>query len=429
MPTVQWISFSLAALCLLLSLALLLLLRRDAAASREAARRQEALLNQIADELLAHQEAQTALLRDALQAGEERERAATEGLRQQLLMQSQGQEERLNQLQAAVRETLTQMDSRVEQLRQGVNGQLTELRRDQDSQLREMRRTVEDKLTESIDKRLSASWAQVNQRLEQVTRGLGEMQTLAAGVGDLKKVLTNVKTRGTWGEVQLGVLLEQILAPGQWEANVTVVPGSGEVVEFAIRLPGSGSAPVWLPIDSKFPQEDYVRLQDAQERGDKAAVDEARKALRARIRLEARRIAGKYVAPPHSTDFAVMFLPVEGLYAEVLRDTDTVESVQREQRVVIAGPSTLAALLNALQMGFRTLAIQQRSGEVWQLLAAVKNDFGRFGEILEKTRIRLQQASESIDTAFTRTRSIQRRLEAVEQDALPEGSAVEDAEE
>ncbi len=429
MPTVQWISFSLAALCLLLSLALLLLLRRDAAASREAARRQEALLNQIADELLAHQEAQTALLRDALQAGEERERAATEGLRQQLLMQSQGQEERLNQLQAAVRETLTQMDSRVEQLRQGVNGQLTELRRDQDSQLREMRRTVEDKLTESIDKRLSASWAQVNQRLEQVTRGLGEMQTLAAGVGDLKKVLTNVKTRGTWGEVQLGALLEQILAPGQWEANVTVVPGSGEVVEFAIRLPGSGSAPVWLPIDSKFPQEDYVRLQDAQERGDKAAVDEARKALRARIRLEARRIAGKYVAPPHSTDFAVMFLPVEGLYAEVLRDTDTVESVQREQRVVIAGPSTLAALLNALQMGFRTLAIQQRSGEVWQLLAAVKNDFGRFGEILEKTRIRLQQASESIDTAFTRTRSIQRRLEAVEQDALPEESAAEDAEE
>ena len=429
MPTVQWISFSLAALSLLLSLALLLLLRRDAAASREAARRQEALLNQIADELLAHQEAQTALLRDALQAGEERERAATEGLRQQLLMQSQGQEERLNQLQAAVRETLTQMDSRVEQLRQGVNGQLTELRRDQDSQLREMRRTVEDKLTESIDKRLSASWAQVNQRLEQVTRGLGEMQTLAAGVGDLKKVLTNVKTRGTWGEVQLGALLEQILAPGQWEANVTVVPGSGEVVEFAIRLPGSGSAPVWLPIDSKFPQEDYVRLQDAQERGDKAAVDEARKALRARIRLEARRIAGKYVAPPHSTDFAVMFLPVEGLYAEVLRDTDTVESVQREQRVVIAGPSTLAALLNALQMGFRTLAIQQRSGEVWQLLAAVKNDFGRFGEILEKTRIRLQQASESIDTAFTRTRSIQRRLEAVEQDALPEESAAEDAEE
>ena len=429
MPTVQWISFSLAALCLLLSLALLLLLRRDAAASREAARRQEALLNQIADELLAHQEAQTALLRDALQAGEERERAATEGLRQQLLMQSQGQEERLNQLQAAVRETLTQMDSRVEQLRQGVNGQLTELRRDQDSQLREMRRTVEDKLTESIDKRLSASWAQVNQRLEQVTRGLGEMQTLAAGVGDLKKVLTNVKTRGTWGEVQLGALLEQILAPGQWAANVTVGPGSGEVVEFAIRLPGSGSAPVWLPIDSKFPQEDYVRLQDAQERGDKAAVDEARKALRARIRLEARRIAGKYVAPPHSTDFAVMFLPVEGLYAEVLRDTDTVESVQREQRVVIAGPSTLAALLNALQMGFRTLAIQQRSGEVWQLLAAVKNDFGRFGEILEKTRIRLQQASESIDTAFTRTRSIQRRLEAVEQDALPEESAAEDAEE
>ena len=395
MPEGSWIAAAAAFLSLALAIALLLLRRRDAAAAREAARRQEALLNQIADELLAHQEAQTALTRDALHASEDRQRAAIEGLRQQLLTQTQG-----------------------------VNSQLIEMRRDQDSQLREMRRTVEEKLTESIDRRLSASWAQVNQRLEQVTRGLGEMQTLAAGVGDLKKVLTNVKTRGTWGEVQLGALLEQVLAPGQWAANVTVVPGSGEVVEFAIRLPGDGGKPVWLPIDSKFPQEDYIRLQEAQDLGDRPAVDEARKALRARIRLEAKRIAGKYVCPPHSTDFGVMFLPVEGLYAEVLRDTDTVEAIQREQRVVIAGPSTLAALLNALQMGFRTLAIQQRSGEVWQLLAAVKGDFGRFGEILEKTRIRLQQASESIDTAFTRTRSIQRRLEAVEQDSL---AAAEDS--
>ena len=383
MPEGSWIAAAAALISLALAIALLLLRRRDAAAAREAARRQEALLNQIADELLAHQEAQTALTRDALHASEDRQRAAIEGLRQQLLTQTQG-----------------------------VNSQLIEMRRDQDSQLREMRRTVEEKLTESIDRRLSASWAQVNQRLEQVTRGLGEMQTLAAGVGDLKKVLTNVKTRGTWGEVQLGALLEQVLAPGQWAANVTVVPGYG-------------GKPLWLPIDSKFPQEDYIRLQEAQDRGDRPAVDEARKALRARIRLEAKRIAGKYVCPPHSTDFGVMFLPVEGLYAEVLRDTDTVEAIQREQRVILAGPGNFAAMLNALQMGFRSLTIEQRSAQVWRLLEQTKGDFGRFGEILEKTRIRLQQASESIDTAFTRTRSIQRRLEAVEQDSL---AAAEDDE-
>ena len=326
-----------------------------------------------------------------------------ESMQRQVLLSTRNQEERIARLTEAQTASLTQLDARMEQLREG-----------NDRQLAEMRRTVDEKLTQNLDKRLNDSFAQVSQRLEQVYRGLGEMQALAVGVGDLKRVLTNVKTRGIWGEMQLGSLMAAMLAPGQYEENVAVTPGSPERVEFAVRLPGRGDDTLYLPIDSKFPQEDYLRLQEAAQAADPAAVEEARKALASRLKQEARRISGKYIKPPHTTDFAVMFLPVEGLYAEAVQQPDLMESIQRDFRVVVAGPSTFSALLNALQMGFRTLSIEKRSGEVWRLLGAVKADFGRFGDVLEKTRQRLQQASESIDSAFVRTRSIQKKLGAVE---------------
>lgn len=353
---------------------------------------QAQLINQVADELLDALDAQKADVAQSLRDASDR----------------QAQLSQLQQTQ------MGQLDARMEQLRQSLQGGMTQLRQENEQQLAGIRQTVDEKLTESLDKRLSASFQQVSARLEQVWKGLGEMQTLASGVGDLKRVLTNVKTRGTWGEIQLGRLLAEILAPGQYEANVGVVPGSQERVEYAIRMPGQEGAALWLPVDSKFPQEDWLRLQDAAEKGDPAQTEQCRRALRTRLKTEARRIADKYIAPPHSTDFAVMFLPAEGLYAEAVRDGNLTDELQREFRVVVAGPSTFAALLNALQMGFRTLAIEQRSGEVWQLLTEVKADFGHFAETLEKTRQRLQQASESMDTAFSRTQTIRRRLNAVE---------------
>ena len=330
-----------------------------------------------------------------------------EGMQRQQYQSARSQQESLHQ-------ALTRLDTQLEQLRQSVQQSLATLRQDNDRQLTEMRRTVDEKLTQSLDKRLNDSFAQVSQRLEQVYKGLGEMQTLASGVGDLKKVLSGVKTRGNWGEMQLSALLKQLMAPGQYDENVAVVPGSAERVEFALRLPGRDGEITFLPIDSKFPQEDYLRLTEASQAADRDAVEEARKALAQRMKQEARRISSKYIAPPHTTDFAVMFLPVEGLYAEVVQIPGLTEAIQREYWVVAAGPSTFAALLNALQMGFRTLAIEQRSGEVWKLLGQVKSDFGKFADTLDKTRQKLQQASESIDTAFTRTRAIQKRLGAVE---------------
>lgn len=351
--------------------------------------RQTQLINQVADELLDAMDAQKADVAQSLRDAADRQA--------QISQLQQGQ--------------LGQLDTRMEQLRQSMRDSMTQLQQESGRQLTEIRHTVDEKLTESLDKKLSESFGQVSQRLEQVWKGLGEMHTLAAGVGDLKKVLTNVKTRGIWGEVQLENLLSEILAPGQYGVNVEIVPGSGERVEFAIRLPAKDSSGLWLPIDAKFPQEDWLRLQEADS---PAGTEAARKALHARLKAEAKRIAGKYIAPPHSTDFAVMFLPVEGLYAEAVSAAGLTEQLQRECRVVIAGPSTFAALLNALQMGFRTLAIEQRSGEIWKLLTAVREDFGRFADILEKTRQRLQQASESMDSAFTRTQAIRRKLNAVE---------------
>ena len=291
------------------------------------------------------------------------------------------------------------------------------LRLENERQLGEMRRTVDQRLSESLDKKLDSSFAQVSERLESVYKGLGEMHTLASGVGDLKKVLTNVKTRGIWGEMQLGTLIRQVLAPGQYEENVAVVPGSTERVEFAVCLPDQSGGMVYLPIDSKFPQEDYVRLVDASQAGDAAAADAARKALERRLKDEAKKISAKYVSPPSTTDFAIMFLPIEGLYAEALQTPDLVDSLQRDYRIIMAGPGTFSAMLNALQMGFRTLAIEKRSGEVWRLLGEIKTDFSRFTEILEATRHRLDQAGESIDSAVSRTRTIRKKLSDIETDS------------
>ena len=315
---------------------------------------------------------------------------------------------------------LERNDARMESLRRTLDEGVQRLANENRRQLEEMRQTVDEKLHSTLEKRLNDSFAQVSQRLEQVYKSLGEMHTLASGVGDLKRMLGNVKTRGVWGEMQLGALLEQALTSSQYARNVAVVPGSQERVEFAVILPGKEDRPVYLPIDSKFPQEDYARLTEAADAGDGEACEAARRALMNAVRTEGKRI-GKYIVPPYTTDFAVMFLPLEGLYAEVMRNAEVVETLQREQRILVAGPSTLLALLNSLQMGFRTLAIEQRSAEVWKLLGAVKTDFGNFAKVLEHTQEKLRQASDSIDSAFVRTRSIEKRLRSVE--ALEESEA------
>jgi DNA recombination protein RmuC len=281
-----------------------------------------------------------------------------------------------------------------------------------------MRAVVDEKLQSTLEKRLADSFKQVSERLEQVYKGLGEMRSLATGVGDLKKVLTNVKTRGTWGEIRLSHILEQILTPDQYEVNVVTKKGSSERVEFAIKLPGQGLQKekiVWLPIDSKFPQEDYQRLLDAQEAADKVLAQKSIKNLETRVKAEAKAIREKYIDPPHTTDFGIMFLPVEGLYAEVLRRPGLCDNLQRDYRIVVTGPTTLAALLNSLQMGFRTLAIEKRSSEVWELLGAVKTQFSKFGAVLAKTKKKLQEASNTIDKAEIRTRVIERKLSKVQE--------------
>jgi len=313
---------------------------------------------------------------------------------------------------------LTQMnEKKLEQVRETVEKRLNALQEDNSKKLEQMRATVDEKLHATLEKRLGESFKLVSDRLELVHKGLGEMQTLASGVGDLKKVLTNVKTRGTLGEIQLDNILEQILSPDQYERNATVKKGSAERVDFAIKLPGKDddSQHVLLPIDSKFPMEDYQRLVDAQEDGDLTAANEAAKALEIKIKTEAKSIRDKYINPPNTTDFAIMFLPVEGLFAEVLRRSGLWETLIREYGVTVTGPTTISALLNSLQMGFRTLSIQKRSSEVWKVLGAVKTEFGKFGDILEKTQRKLQEASNTIDAAKTRSRAIERNLRSVEE--------------
>ena len=311
------------------------------------------------------------------------------------------------------------IDENLSRMRETVEQRLDRLQQDNAAKLEQMRHTVDEKLHATLEQRLSESFRQVSERLELVHKGLGEMQSLATGVGDLKRVLTNVKTRGTWGEVQLGALLEQMLVPDQYAGNVATRPGSRERVEYAIRLPGrEGQGQVWLPIDSKFPSEDYERLLAAQERADPAGVEEAGRALEMRVKLEAKTIREKYVEPPATTDFAIMFVPTEGLYAEIVRRPGLAALVQGEHRVTIAGPMNLSMIINSLQMGFRTLAVEQRASEVWLLLSAVKNEFGKFGEVLARTKAQLESVANSIDAAELRTRQMAKKLKKVE--ALPD---------
>lgn len=336
------------------------------------------------------------------------------------------QKNQLELFAAQLKELTASNEGRLDKLRDGVDARLKLIQEDNARKLEQMRATVDEKLHDTLEKRLGESFKLVSERLELVQRGLGEMQTLANGVGDLKKVLTNVKTRGTFGEIQLGSLLEQILAPGQYESNVETRHGSGQRVEFALKLPGRDGTTegmVWLPLDAKFPQEDYLRLVEAQESADATAAAESRKQLDRSVREMAKTIRDKYLDPPHTTDFGVMFLPTEGLYAEVLCLPGLFEALQRDFKVMVAGPTTLAALLNSLQMGFRTLAIEKRSAEVWNLLGAVRTEFSKFGAILDKTRKKLVEAGNHIDLAATRTRAIERKLRDV-QDIPHQGSEV-----
>jgi len=378
-------------------------------------------------------------LKEELSANREEVGSNAKGLREEVSNSlSKFNESVLNRMNENIGAQLSQMDSfakqlhnlttaneqRMDKMREAVDGQLKAIQEDNAKKLEEIKKTVDEKLHETLEKRLGESFKLVSDRLEQVHKGLGEMQSLASGVGDLKRVLTNVKTRGVWGEIQLGNLLEQVLAPEQYAQNVATKPGSNDRVEFAIKLPGRDveDTTVWLPIDAKFPQEDYQRLLDAQEQANIIMAEEAAKALENRIKSEAKDIASKYISVPNTTEFGILYLPTEGLYAEVLRRPGLFETLMRDYRVVLSGPTTLAALLNSLQMGFRTLAIAKRSSEVWSLLGAVKTEFGRFGDLLDKTGKKLQEASNSIDTASRRSRAIERKLKDVQE--LPQAEAL-----
>ena len=325
------------------------------------------------------------------------------------------QDKRLFELNNRFSQMAVENEQKLENIRATREKKIGDLTEDNIRQLEKMRETVDEKLQKTLEDRISQSFKLVSERLEQVYKGLGEMQNLAAGVGDLKKVLSNVKTRGILGEVQLGAILEQILSPDQYETDVKTRPGSTERVEFAVKLPGDDDGgPVWLPIDAKFPGDAYARLNDAYETGDKALIDAAYKNLEKVIKSEAKDIKTKYVEPPYTTDFAIMFLPFEGLYAEVVRH-GLIEVLQKEYKVNIAGPTTMAALLNSLQMGFRTLAIQKHSSEVWEVLGAVKTEFNNFGNVLEKARNRIKQADDELEKLIgTRTNAIIRKLRSVE---------------
>lgn len=324
---------------------------------------------------------------------------------------------------AKLTELIEKNDAKMDKVREVVERKLEALQKDNSEKLEAMRVTVDEKLHATLEKRFGESFKVVSDHLNAVQKGLGEMQTLALGVGDLKKVLSNVKSRGTWGEAQLSNLIEEILTPEQYDKNVKTKSSSKDVVEYAIKLPGNDDTKqVWLPIDAKFPLEDYQRLIEAQEKGDLALIEESGKALEVRIKAEAKDIRDKYLNPPETTDFGILFLPIESLYAEVLRRPGLFEMIRRDYRVIIAGPTTTQVILNSLQMGFRTLTIQKRSSEVWSLLSTVRNEFGKFGDLLEKTSKKLQEASNTIESAAAKTRHIQGKLNKVQD--LPEGSGV-----
>jgi DNA recombination protein RmuC len=380
--------------------------------------KQERLENVIKDEIVANRKETALAAQQARQELGSAIRSASESLQQRMLENIRIQKDQLDSFSKHLMAMAKLNEEKFEAMRQTMEKQLTAIREDNTKKLEQMRATVDEKLQTTLERRLGESFKQVSERLEQVYRGLGEMRTLATGVGDLKKVLTNVKTRGTWGEIRLSHILEQILTPDQYDVNVATKQNSNERVEFAVKLPGQDSDKdkiVWLPIDSKFPQEDYQRLLDAQEAADKELAERSIKNLGLRIKAEAKFIKEKYIDPPHTTDFGIMFLPVEGLYAEVLRQPGLCDTLQRNYRIVVTGPTTLAALLNSLQMGFRTLAIEKRSSEVWELLGVVKTEFGKFGDVLAKTKKKLKEASNTIGQAEVRTRAIARKLRKVQE--------------
>jgi DNA recombination protein RmuC len=350
-----------------------------------------------------------------------------DSFRIQLAQMAEGQANALKRFSDTLNEQLRTVaesnERRLAEVRATVEQKLTVLQAGNEQKLEQMRATVDEKLHATLEQRLGESFKQVADRLEQVHKGLGEMQTLARDVGSLSRVLNNVKTRGTLGEVQLAGLLEQVLTPEQYARNVETIPGSNQRVDFAIKLPGrrDDGAPMWLPIDCKFPREDYERLLEAHDQADREGVEAAAKAIEMRLRQEARSVREKYIATPHTTDFGILFVPTEGLYAEALRRPGLVESLQRDHRITLAGPTTLLATLTSLQMGFRTLALEKRSAEVWEVLGAVKTEFAKFGDVLAKTKKKLDEASKTIDAAEVRTRAMARSLRGVE--ALPEERA------
>jgi DNA recombination protein RmuC len=380
-------------------------------------RAQERFERSLREEIARNREESATADKEARQEIASSFRSFTDAVLRRLAESAEGEKRQLDIFSGQLKTLTDHNIQKLDKINETVEKKLASIQEDNNLKLEQMRATVDEKLHDTLEKRLGESFKIVSDRLELVHKGLGEMQSLAIGVGDLKKVLTNVKTRGVLGEIQLGSLLEQILSPEQYASNVVTKPGSNLRVEFAIRLPGRDEANehvVWLPIDAKFPQEDYLRLVEAQELGALPQVEEASRQLERAIKEMARNIRDKYLAPPHTTDFGIMFLPTEGLYAEVLRRTGLFEQLQREFKVVITGPTTLAALLNSLQMGFRTLSIEKRSSEVWTLLGAVKTEFSTFGAILDKTKKKLQEASNSIESAATRSRAIERKLRNVQ---------------
>jgi len=387
------------------------------------AKNQQRLEDVIKDEITSNRQETAQSARQARQELGDALKLSSDSLQQRLTENIRVQKYQLDSFSKQLMAMTQLNEEKLEAMRKTMETQLQTLQEDNTRKLEQMRATVDEKLQGTLDKRLGESFKQVSERLEQVYKGLGEMRTLATGVGDLKKVLTNVKTRGTWGEIRLSHILEQILTPDQYEVNVATKKNSTERVEFAVKLPGQQADKekiVWLPIDAKFPQEDYHRLMDAQETADKELAEKSIKNLEMRIKAEARHIKEKYLDPPNTTDFGIMFLPVEGLYAEVLRRPGLCDTLQREHRIVVTGPTTLAALLNSLQMGFRTLAIEKHSSEVWHLLGVVKTEFGKFGDVLAKTKKKLQEAGHTIDKAEIRTRAIERKLREVQEAPLTE---------
>ncbi|MGD8981822.1 MAG: DNA recombination protein RmuC [Desulfobacterales bacterium] len=407
--TFMWARFVLLAISALLLIFALIRMRSDGGSKIEQA---------VRDELRFGREESAKSSRDLREEVSASQKNIVDTMVKTIGEMGKSQNDQLESIAKRIQELTESNTAGIEKLRSTIDTQLKYLQENNEKKLDQMRRTVDEKLQSTLEKRLGESFKLVSERLEAVQHGLGEMQNLATGVGDLKRVLTNVKARGTWGEVQLGALLEQILTPDQYDKNVNIKAGSQECVEYAVRLPGKDDyleSCVWMPIDSKFPQEDYLRLAEAADAADVDAVQRATTSLIRAVHSSAKEIRDKYIEPPKTTDFAIMFLPTEGLYAEILRQPGQVEKIQQDYRIVIAGPTSLSAILSSLRIGFRTLAIEKRSSEVWKILAAVKTEFGKFGDVLSKVKRQLNTASNTIDQTNVRTRAMARRLKAVEE--------------